>query len=207
MALKYCWYRTARVGDGSPTDGYRSKLCNYIVGDGDGTFFSDIVNYARAVRYALVRCDESLMDTIDADEDITPLSPRFNTDVDAEEWLDSPRCDAFKDAMESDGMNTNWVNNEDTNRQLYRYLRRFHNIIKHVIRNGDSSAMEFFMHNLDRTVANIPPTVRTGFRNWMENIGLDSNWITPSTTVRQVLHYVAENVDWMVPNLGGILRG
>lgn len=210
MALTYVFYRSDQIGTGTLHDPYRSKLDDYVVADGTGTDFWDIIHDARPIRYALARADSSVHEAIRADAGIAAFSPEMSDLDGINAWLDGVVPDlpqAVIDTLESDGISTAWVTSATTRRQLMRYLVRILAATQDIRRLIDrleatDDAMDLFRRALTLSVNQIPTATRQSAASWLQSKGLDTGWISGTTTVRQVIQFALENLDWPVMRLG-----
>lgn len=199
MALTYRLYRSIRIGTGARDNPWRSKLTLYITADGTGADFWDWIHDARPVRYALTRCDSTVHTQIAADIEITPLSPELSTLAALNSWgneLASTIPLGMRDQLEADGCSMSWVTAQTTKREVLRYLSRMHRISQELRRLRESDALDFLMQDLTRPVAQVPLAARTRISTWMHNHDLETTWITGSTTVREVIHFILEQRVW-----------
>jgi hypothetical protein len=209
MALMHRLYRTAMV---ETKPGFRdSKLFTYIVEDGSGQRYLNwkydgrlTADGGATLCYAWAYCESSLHAVIAVDPDCTALSPEFADEMAMNLWLDAPAPDTLGAQLETDGCSAAWKTVLTTPRELMRYLRKQHTFVSDLRRAKNTVAMELFKAQLDTRVSDIPAQVRTRIRDWMAAKGLDTTWIGGNTTVRQVLHYVIENVSWSTPGLGPV---
>ena len=218
MALTYRMYRTHRIGTGGlipdlkepgalRSDPYRSALDDYISTDGTGQTFWDWVHDARPIRYALVLCESTKHDVLAADARIVPVSPQF-TDLPAmHAWLDTEVAldVALLNRLENDGCSAAWVTGSTTRRQLIRYLMHVHVISQDARRVKVAELLSFLTQNLDTRLGDLPTTVRQRVRTWIEAKGLTTTQFNNNSTVREVLHYLRENVDWPTLHLGPLV--
>ena len=59
---------------------------------------------------------------------------------------------------------------------------------------GKSEIKQLIANNLDTTVNQVPQAIRTAIKNWMQAKGLAIGWITNATTVREILHFITQNL-------------
>lgn len=204
--MTFRFYRTAQIGTGTRNDAFRSAMDRYIVADGSGQNFWDWIHDGRPLRYVLARATTATHLTAELDPDITPVSPEM-PDLEAVRlWLDSPVLAdvTLTTTLENDGISTSWASQQTTRRQVFRFLSRLHVVTQDIRRIDGADALRFFREGLDTSISQVPPAVREAFRTWMQSKGLDAGWITGSTTVRQVVHYVMSNIDWTILALGPV---
>lgn len=203
--MTYRFYRTARLGDGSRANPFRSALTRYIPGSIQGATFWDWIHDARPLRYALALTDSVTHVLAASDADIQALSPELADLAAVNTWLESSTLsDPAHTTLEGDGISTQWIAAQTTRRQLFRYAARLHVVVQDVKRLKNAETMDIFGRGLDLQMNQVPVTTRQKIRTWMEAKGLDTTWITNATTVRQVLHYIVQNVDWPVLPFGPV---
>lgn len=206
MALTYRFYRSAEI-DGLLPGSKRSSLAQYIVA-GNGSDFWDWAHEIRPIRYAFSRADSTVHALCAADPGITPYSPEL-ADLDAvHAWLDSPLSSVsqtIRDQLESDGFSTSWANAQTTRREAFRYISRMHRMLQELRRFENLDAMQLFNRGLDTTIGSMTVTQRNRLANWMQNRGLDTSWITGPTTIRAVIQYIYDNLNWPILQFGGPL--
>lgn len=207
MALQYRFYRSPVVPWTRPGS-VAAKIFQYISNSEDGTVFvHHLLNKARPVDYSFVCCDETIHNTIEADLEIQAMSPRFADLPAVQAWLDGDWDSTPATAklqFENDGISTAWTAPATTRRNFWRYLNRYHSITHDLARDKDPDLFELLKANLNLTVGTIPAAKRQKFANWMNRKGLSTTWITGTTTIRQVVQFVLENIDWPAPNLGEV---
>lgn len=200
MALTFRFYRSTQIGDGSKINPWRSKLTEYVAEDATGAGFWDWLNPVRELRYALVRCESLLHIAIAADADIMALSPELADEAELITWLDTAVNLTANQItrLENDGISTAWMSAQTTARQILRYAGWLH-VFYGDFMSSHADAVEFLLTNLDTTIGQLTQAVRSRARDWITSKGLDVLWIQNSTTVRQVIQYVLENITW--PNI------
>lgn len=210
MALTYRFYRAPTVGDGmTPQTAKQSKLKNYItqqINDPDGPTFWDWDHPARNVRYSFVRCEDTLHPTIEADAEITPLSPVFADLNEANAWLDqtiTSLTQAARNLLESDGFSVAWADGLSTRRQLFRYMVRIYSIAQDMVRLNRFNSLELLRRGLDITRSQLTAAQRNAIQAWCDDKGISYAWTTGSTTMREWIHFLINNNDgWAVMRLG-----
>ena len=219
MALTYRFYRTRRIGTGglipnpkepgsTTFDAYRSALDTYITIDGTGQAFWDWIHDARPVRYALALCESAKHTILVADPDIQPLSPELSTVADVTAWLDglfAPDSATAGTILESDGCSIAWTSVGTTRRAVLRYLAHVHVMTQEGRRRKDPDLLRLFSELLESRVNELPIAVRQKIATWMQSKGLDTSWITGTTRLRQVIHFLRENVTWPDLRLGPVV--
>lgn len=204
--MTFRFYRSVRIGDGLTTrTAFRNKLDDapFAIKENPaaGTGYWDLIHDARAVRYVLVQCSSSLHTTIAADSEIIPLSPELADAAAIQTWLDGPlgTPTTVLARLEADGISTAWITAQTTRRDMFRYVSRVMACTQDLRRLKDVDALAVFAASLDATVNTLSTTTRTRAVTWMQNRGLDTSWIVPSTTtVRQVIHFVVQSGAWPI---------
>ena len=217
MALTYRLYRTERIGTGTlipsekepgvlVVDPFRSALDDYITTDETGQTYWDWIHDARALRYALALCESSKHAVLAADPRIVALSPEGDSLTSIQAWLDAPlSADATLLArLEADGCSTAWITGGTTRRHVLRYLMHTHVICQDARRAKVVDVLTFLAGNLDSRTGDVPLRVRQAVSAWITSKGLTTTQFTNNTTVREVVHYVRENIDWPTLTLGPV---
>lgn len=206
MAITHRLYRAARLGSGVFPDRYRSALSRYIIEDGTGATYEDWIKdpiEAATAFYSLASAESTVHALCESDPDITVLSPEFATLEALQAWLDGSISGEFsptaRTTIETDKIPIDDITTSNTRREFWRRLGIYHRVSNYMSGQGDGTALEFLKANLDSTVQQLPIAVRTRIRNWMTERGLDTTWITNSTTVRAVLKFLLVNVN-ITPN-------
>jgi hypothetical protein len=218
MPLTYRLYRTQRIGTGrlisdpkepgaTRPDPFRSALDAYITQDETGQNFWDWVHDARPVRYALARCESGLHVVLAAHARISALSPECADISDLQTWLDGPvSADAaFLARLEGDGCSTAWLRGSTTRRQLVRYLMHLHVMMQDARHTKVTDLLTCMAHNLDTRLGDVPVGMRQAVRTWIEGKGLTTTQFKNTSKVREVLHYLRENIDWPTLTLGPLV--
>lgn len=213
MALTFRLYRSARIGTGTRSDPYRSALTRYIHEDGTGATFEDWIQDPTdtgVARYALARCESAVHVACAADADVRPLSPEFANKAELATWLDAPvgaeMTQTIRDVVEADRIPIDdVVVGVTTRRQLWRRIGMIHRVGNMLRGKRDDVVLDLLRRDVSTTVSQMAPTTRTRLRAWMTNHGLDTSWVTNTTTMRQILKFVVANLG-VTPNtfkLGG----
>ena len=102
---------------------------------------------------------------------------------------------ALKVKLEAIGIDTSWISGSDTLRLGLRYLLRVFTVGQFVDGEAVGEVREFLKSNLTTQVSAVPAVIRDKVKTWMQNKGLAVGWITGTTTVRQVIHYIVINLN------------
>lgn len=200
------FYRAPREWVTDPFLHRRSKMCQYVTSPA-GTWWEWLNDGRPNISFGLVEADATTMALTNADTEIIPLSPEFADVSEAQSWLDGAHTgmtQEVKDQFETDGVNTDWVVGSITCRHIFRYLSRYHWVMQRIKGLQDADALGIFKVALTYTVSDVPLAARQRIAIWMTNNGLDTSWITGSTSVREVIHYILENKDWPRMPLGPV---
>lgn len=201
-------YRAPQVGTGSINDPITSIL-NELIDVQAGDHFDEIDHPARKYSICTVTASQKTHDAIESDGRSVALTPLLS-DIGFVSAMDTPFADvpqALRDKakaqLESDGINTAWIMGTNTLRDVLRHLCRMHFFSQIADGVGNAALRGFLTRNLNETVGSLTVAQRTAARNWMQARGLGIGWITNQTTVREVVHYVVENLGWEKIRFGG----
>jgi|WetSurMetagenome_2_1015567.scaffolds.fasta_scaffold446810_2 hypothetical protein len=179
------WYISPYAGDGTPDNPYHAAawdLTNPVTDNVTGMFCPQKSHYI--VR---VKAPQGAHDAIVAQGAGKPIGPIHVDEAAEDAALDSPLTDDVS-AIETDGYSTAWLGGTNTLRDLLRYAYRV--LILSQLIHRTPVAERIFELGLGATVADLTTQQRNAVRDWMTNKGLATGWITNSTTIRQVLHYI-----------------
>jgi len=161
------------------------------------------MNFIR--QYGLCYCwaEQATHDAISADASVIVMSPLFGVASDWLPWLDTPVSNlpdlsTARQKLEAIGLNFGWVTGEHTCRDILRYIRKF--LIFEQRLWGDwvdnnAGIIEVIKLHIDSTVNTLSPALREQAKDWMAARGLAVGWITNQTTVREVLHFIVQNLN------------
>lgn len=197
------FYIAPQIGTGTMEDPFRSLINNYV-NVSEGEWFDEIDNPARRISLVCVHAIQATHDTIAADTSVIAIG-NATEEANIKTALDSlisaiPNVSALKTKLEGIGISTSWYSSDNTVRDGIRYLIRVFSFAQIADGEGNSRIKTFIANNLDTTMNQIPAATRNAASDWMLAKGLATGWITSTTTVRQVLHYVVTNLGF------GILR-
>jgi hypothetical protein len=185
------WYISPYSGAGTSLDPFHAKCWDYTDPGRDkcsGTRCPQRKHYI--VR---VVAPQSVHDTIVANNAGTVISPLFNDEASESTALNAPHENVNeKLGVEGHGYPTDWMIGTHTLKDMIRYITKLMHISQRLQRFDLVDRL--FTLGLGSTVADLTLTQRTAIRNWLQDRGLDITWITASTTIRQVLHFIASNV-------------
>ena len=203
-------YIAPQIGSGTFEDPFRSKINTYIdVSLGES--FDEIDNPARLYSICFVTARPATHATITADSEIVSLIQQDVTPAQLASKLDMLVSDlpsAFKNnvknALEARGISFAWVGASNTVRDVFRYLLRVHFFSQEASGlNSWNFIKQFILSNLTAQISSMDPAVVNIVKNWMASKGLDYSWVSGTTTVRQVLHYIVENRGFGPIKIGG----
>lgn len=199
-------YLAPQLGDGSDLNPYRSAL-NDLIDIEAGDWFDERDNPARHVSICNVHASAATHNNIALDGRAVLLTPidildqaTLQTVLDApfSSWPVAFRT-AAQDGLEANGVSVAWVTGTNNLRDVIRYLLRGFVFAQMADWDGSARNLQligFLQGNLTATVGSLTAQQRNAAKNWMTSKGLDSGWITNANTVRQVIHYVMENLGW-----------
>jgi len=195
--MKVRFYVAPQIGDGTFQNPYRSIL-NDLVDVESGDWFDEIDHPARRISICCVHASDATHAVILADSRPVPISELYEEGAVgiglAKIFNNITGSEALKTKMENHGISTAWITNSNTMRDVLRYLIRIFTVTQITDGEGNTNVKEFLKANLTTTVAQIPVGVRTSIRNWMQAKGLAIGWITNATTVREIVHFIIENL-------------
>lgn len=197
MSIRF--YIAPQQGTGTFNDPFRSIL-NDFINPANGESFQELDNPARRISVCCMTATDATHATIGGDSRIIVASRLYSdlssAKIGLQESLDNlPGIIALKTKLETIGINTAWISASNNLRDGIRYIFRVFVIAQ--IANGlggDANIKTLIIQNLDNTVGSLSAQVRNGVKNWMQSRGLAVGWITNSTTVREVVHFVVMNL-------------
>ncbi len=192
--MKVRFYIAPQQGDGTYLNPYRSIITDYVdFTSGGGVLEMD--SPARRISLAYVLATDLEHSNIMADVRVIPLSLLMDV-ADLSISLDTdisflPSFDVIKTKLEAHGISCTWITT-NTIRDVIRYIiKLFHITQKFAMKDN---ALTLLKQNLGTTTGTLPVIVRNTIKTWMQNKGLAIGWITNATTVREVLHFILENL-------------
>ncbi|HEY5574951.1 MAG TPA: hypothetical protein VIK64_18155 [Anaerolineales bacterium] len=201
MATAWKLYRTNRIGDGTRLNAYRSPFADLILDDGISGLLQWI-NDARPIYYEVAICEETIHTSVAGNPDIKGISPLFFSAALFQAWLDSTWEIALDlsamTQIEVDGFSLSWLSPGNSCKDVIRYISKIHVAIQRLRRLRDEDSLDLFRSLLDNAVNTLSPVKRSKISSWMQSMGLDTSWITGSTKIRQVIHYIVENINWPI---------
>jgi hypothetical protein len=177
----------------------RSILCAYVDSPA-GEWFDEIDHADRALSLCCVHASDATHAAIQADARVTRVLPVLSvTAAQIAARLDSPLSDlyttpqlvAFRDKLTNLGFDVDDLGLSSTPRDVMQRLvnhlfvhQRFH----------DAPVKDLLALSLTATVGSISAARRNAIKAWMTGRGIDSSWITLTTTIREVVRFVVANV-------------
>ena len=195
--MKVRFYVAPQQGDGTFQNPFRSVL-NDLINISQGDWFDEIDHPARRISICCVHASDATHAVILADSRPVPISELYEEGAVgiglAKIFNSITGSTALKTKMENQGISTAWITSSNTMRDVLRYLIRIFTITQVSDGEGNTNVKEFLKANLTTTVAQIPVGIRTAIRDWMQAKGLAIGWITNATTVREIVHFIIENL-------------
>jgi hypothetical protein len=196
-------YLAPQRGTGTEDDEVRSIL-NDLIDITQGDWFDERDNPARRISICSVHASEATHNNIITDGRSVLLTPIDITSQEQfQQVLDTPFSSwpvawrtAAQNGLEANGISVAWVTGTNTLREVLRYLQITFILGQMADIEGNANLKAFLARNLTATVGSLTAQQRNAAKTWIALKGLDSGWITNATTVRQVLHYVVENLGW-----------
>ena len=199
--MKFRLYAASMIGVGTRSDPWRNIIFDYI-DTSIGEKLSVYDNNNRMFSLCMLQAEDATHTTVLALTEVTLLSLLASTLPELVGWLDSDWSDLSQAArdtavarLETDGgISMAWIGSGNSLRQVFRYALQMHNINQRMRGEHKDQAIAFLQANLATEVKDVSPAIRNDVKDWMQNKGLAIGWITSSTTVRQVTHYIINNL-------------
>jgi hypothetical protein len=196
-------YLAPQSGTGAEEDPIRSIL-NDLIDINQGDWFDEIDNPARKISLCSVHASVQTHAIIQADGRAVLLTPNEITSSAAlKETLDAPFTSwpsawrtAAKTGLEANGISVAWVTETNTLRDVLRYLLRVSVFAQIADYSGSSALKNFLAKNLTAKYSGLTTNQKNTVVSWMAAKGLATGWIESNTTIRQIIHYVMENLGW-----------
>jgi len=197
--LKIRFYIGPQIGSGTVLNPYRSLLNDFIHIE-NGEWFTEIDNPARRISICCVVAEQTTHTAIATDSRVIICSPLADDKADMKTKLENTfnsiaGAAALKVKLEAIGIDTSWIGGSDTLRLGLRYLLRVFTVGQFADGESVGEVREFLKANLTTQVSAVPAVIRDRVKTWMQNKGLAVGWITGTTTVRQVIHYIVTNLN------------
>ena len=198
--MKYRVYLAPLIGTGTKQDPFRSLLNSYI-DPSAGDWFTDYSNVFR--KFSLVFCfaSASAHAAIVSDQEVVAISPLCADTTDLRLWLNTsyadigqPAEDKINQKLESFSIPADWIGPQHALRDVLRYALRFVTITQIAEGEKDSQLLQFISNNLATTVSQISVSIRNRAQTWMQSHNLDTSWISGTTTVRAIIHFILSGI-------------
>jgi len=185
------YYITRVLGEGTIANPYYAELRRYIE-----THWPDEPHFLKqAIHPNVIMWSVLAYDLSDAAHtDVMTLTGIFSfpsgsldTTVGS---LTLERRQAIRTKLENIGFEFSWVTSDTTIREVLKYLIRSIQLASWA--EVPISAANF---NLNTTVADIPAAARQRIAGHMQDLGIDTSWITGSHTVSDVVHKIQRHSD------------
>lgn len=161
-------------------------------------WFDEIDHPARRISICCVHALDTSHAVILADSRAVPISELYEegaVNTGLERVFNSiVGAGVLKTKMENQGISASWITNSNTMRDVLRYLVRIFTICQVSDGEGNTGVKDFLKANLTMQVKDIPAAARNAIKTWMQAKGLAIGWITNITTVREVVHFIVENL-------------
>lgn len=198
------FYVSPQIGTGTHDDNYRNKINDYInIRATPPDWFDEIDNSGRHISICCVHATQTAHDLIVTDTQILPISPLYASEEEMatgmETILDSiPNIATIKTTLEDRGISTSWISGSNTLRDAIRYMIRVFVFANIADGKRQVQVRDFVQNSLSTRINQVPTAVSNAVKNWMVAKGLATGWITGTTTVRQILHFIVENLGFGV---------
>ena len=174
-----------------------TKFVNPVAGEG----FDEIDHPARRISICTMEASTATLDAIEADPRVTPVIPIRATDrTHLAQILNAPFSsyplawrNAARTRLEALGVNTEWITGTNTMKDVLRQVIKMFSVAQVADGQGQANVVEFLKGNLDVAVSAISAAHRQALGAWMQSRGIDTSWITGTTTVRQVVATLPTN--------------
>lgn len=194
-------YYAPQIGTGTEEDPFRSLLNDFIDVQ-VGEWFDEIDNPARRFSICVVSASQTTHNSIGADIRCTLLIPTLAGNQEDLRTLLNTSFSSFsvgwrnaaQAKLEELGVSTTWITGTNTLRDVIRYILRTHFFAQIADGKGNNQVKSFLTRNLDSTIGSLSTQERNAAKDWMQERGLATGWITNGSTVRQVIHFVLENL-------------
>ena len=195
-------YISSRIGAGIMFDPYRSKIHNFV-DVSTGEWFDEYRHSARDISICFVEAEAATHTDINNDPDIYRISELYDDVDDFRDGLSRQMSTIpvgirteMETRFEAIGVNTGWIVGTNTVRDVLRYLLRQFTLSQWFKGKKDNELLDFLRDNVDSEISNIPQIVRQRVSDWMDSKGLDTGWIAGTNTIREVIHYILNNLSF-----------
>jgi len=176
------------------TGPFRSILHSFI-NPANGDNFDEIDHPARRISICTVEASAAVLTAIEADVRVTPVIPLRATDrahlatILATPFSSYPLAwrNAARAKLEGWGIDTSGITGSHTMKDVLRVVIKMFSVAQVADGHGQVNVKAFLTENLDTQVSAIPVASRQAIGAWLQSKGIDTSWITGTTTVRQVV--------------------
>jgi len=197
------YYITRILGDGSHETPYHSELRWYVVANWpDEPHFIKQAIHPNVLMWAVMAYDLSDEAHADVMTNLTGIFsfPSGSLDRMVGELTPERRL-AIRTKLESVGFEFTWATLDTTIREILKYLIRSIQIASWAeVPISDAN------FNLNRTVGDVPVAARQRIAGHMQDLGIDTSWITLTHTIGEVVHKIQRHTDGSMRLFGTIKR-
>jgi hypothetical protein len=180
----------------SDTTGPFRSILHSFIDVSAGHNFDEIDHPARRISICAVEASAAVLTAIEADARVTPVTYARAADrpalaaILAAPFSSYPLAwrNAARTKLESWGINTEWITGSHTMKDVLRQVIKIFSMCQVANGHGQANVKEFLKGNLDVQVSAIPAAHRQAIGAWLQSRGIDTSWITGTTTVRQVVN-------------------
>ena len=188
---------------------YWSSLLNDFINVHAGEWFDEVDHPGRHISICCVDALDASHSNMLADSRVCPVSGLFDSREDIPSGVNStldsvPNISVMKTKLENLGIDTTWITGATSVKQALRFILKLFSISQHLTGKKLLLVRHVLEVSPDLTVTNIPTEKRNAVRNWMENKGLAVDWITGTTTLRQVVNYIMLHLPFGKIRMGGV---
>jgi hypothetical protein len=185
----------------SDTTGPYRSLLNTFIDPANGDNFDEIDHPARRVSICTVEASAAVLTAIEADVRVTPVTYARAADrpalaaILAAPFSSYPLAwrNAARAKLEKWGIDTSDITGSDTMKTVLCRVIKMFSVAQVADGHGQANVKEFLKGNLDVQVSAIPVAQRNAIGDWLQSKGIDTAWITGTTTVRQVVNTLPGN--------------
>jgi hypothetical protein len=198
--MKFRIYAASMIGAGTLQDPWRNIIFDYKAINEKLSVYD--FNH-RMFSLCMLQAEDATHSIVAGMPEVTRLSPLADTyedflsDIDRP-WTDFPeqaRTEAAARLENDGGIPMSWIGPAASIRNIIRYIMKCQNVINQRLRGEKKiQALEFFKKHLNDQVKDIPVIQRNEIKDWMASKGLITEWISVNTFVREVLHFIVENL-------------
>jgi hypothetical protein len=200
-------YLAPQIGSGTRQNPFRSLL-NNLIDTAAGDRFSEMDNPARHISLCCLDASSATHTAVSANSQVVSLGESAGDRASFTASLNGllsglPNLAALQSALEARGVSITWISSANTVRDLVRWLLRGFAIAQLGDGEGVPAVKAVAAASLSAQFNIFSSAERDAVRNWMAAKGLATGWIKPTTTVRQILHFIVENMGFGVFRMEG----